>query len=379
ELLRVTPAPGPVPGPESATGGAVHAGGTATSPSGATVQSAAPALVIEAPGLQSLVQDLGRPGLGDLGVSASGAADTASARQANRLVGNAPREAVIETLLGGLTVRARGSVVLALAGADTPARITAVPGSGATDRPAPPRAPFALHDGETLALDEPAAGLRTYLAVRGGLDVPAVLDSRSTDTMSGIGPEPLAPGTELPVRSDRGLAAVGTAEPALRRLPRVGEVTTLRVVPGPRQDWFGAAGLEVLGGQDWAVSTQSNRIGVRLEAPAGGVPLERVREGELSSEGAVAGALQVPPSGLPVLFLADHPVTGGYPVIGVVVPGDLPLAAQLPPGAGVRFELVTPLALVPAVHLDAAPSPGRGTADPTADPAEHSANPPRED
>ncbi|MGD6980683.1 MULTISPECIES: urea amidolyase family protein [Citricoccus] len=383
ELLRITrapePAPEPTTAPEPGTGAAEAAGGTATSPAGAPLQAAAPALVVEAPGLQSLVQDLGRPGLGDLGVSAAGAADTASARQANRLVGNPLGEAVIEALLGGLSVRARGSVVLALAGADTPARITAAPGGGADDRPAAPRTPFALHDGEILTLDEPTAGLRTYLAVRGGLDVPAVLDSRSTDTMSGIGPEPLAPGTELPVRGDRGFAAVGTAEPALRRLPRSGEVTTLRVVPGPRQDWFGAAGLEALGGQDWAVSSQSNRIGVRLEAPADGVPLVRVREGELSSEGAVAGALQVPPSGLPVLFLADHPVTGGYPVIGVVVPEDLPLAAQLPPGAGVRFELVTPLTLVPAVHLDAATSPERGTADPGADPVEHPANPPRED
>jgi biotin-dependent carboxylase-like uncharacterized protein len=312
-------------------------------------------LVVEATGLQSLVQDLGRPGRGDLGVPASGAADTASARQANWLVGNDPGEAVVETLLGGLVVRARGSVVLALAGADTPARITAVPDGGAVDRTAPLRAPFALHDGEALTLDEPSAGLRTYLAVRGGLDVPAVLGSRATDTMSGIGPEPLAAGTELPVRSDAGFAAVGTAQPALRPAPRAGEVATLRVVPGPRQDWFGDAGLKTLAGQDWVVGHQSNRIGVRLEAPADGTPLERVREGELASEGAVAGALQVPPSGLPVLFLADHPVTGGYPVIGVVVPEDLTVAAQLPPGALVRFQPVTPQLLVPAVHLDAAP------------------------
>jgi KipI family sensor histidine kinase inhibitor len=352
----------PLTGGEAATtAGAGHGPGRAGARPGTA------ALVVEAAGLQSLVQDLGRPGLGDLGVSASGAADTASARQANRLVGNAPGEAVVETLLGGLTVRARGPVVLGLAGAEAPARITTVPGSGAVDRPAPLRAPFALRDGETLTLDEPTAGLRTYLAVRGGLDVPAVLGSRATDTMSGIGPEPLAPGAELPVRGDAGFAAVGTPEPVLRRLPRAGEVSTLRVVPGPRQDWFGDTGLEVLGGQDWAVSNQSNRIGVRLEAPVDGVPLEREREGELASEGAVAGALQVPPSGLPVLFLADHPVTGGYPVIGVVVPEDLPVAAQLPPGAGVRFEPVAPLTLVPAVHLDAAdPTAADPTADPTA-------------
>lgn len=385
ELLRVTPTPDSAPAPNSTstpastlapgrgTGGEASAGDAARSRSGAA--DAAPVLVVEATGLQSLVQDLGRPGLGDLGVSASGAADTASARQANRLVGNDTGEAVVETLLGGLTVRARGAVVLALAGADTPAQITAVPDSGAIDRPAPLRAPFALHDGETLTLDEPTAGLRTYLAVRGGLDVPPVLGSRSTDTMSGIGLAPLAPGAELPVRRDPGFAAVGTAEPVLRRLPRAGEVTTLRVVPGPRQDWFGATGLEVLGGQDWTVSSQSNRIGVRLEAPGDGAPLERVREGELASEGAVAGALQVPPSGLPVLFLADHPVTGGYPVIGVVVPEDLPLAAQLPPGSDVRFELVTPLTLVPAVHLDAAPPTTRSTECATADTADTAKHP----
>ncbi|MDI3330819.1 MAG: carboxyltransferase domain-containing protein [Micrococcus sp.] len=359
ELLRLrepVPAAGPTPAGEGHIEGADHDGDTEGG-----------ALVVEATEWQSLVQDLGRPGLGDLGVAASGAADTDSARQANRLVGNEPGEAVVETLLGGLAVRARGTLVLALSGAEAPARITAVPGSGAVDRPAPPRAPFALRDGETLTLDEPTAGLRIYLAVRGGLDVPAVLGSRATDTMSGIGPAPLAPGTVLPVRSDAGFTAVGTAEPALRQLPRPGEVTTLRVVPGPRQDWFGDAGLEVLAGQDWMASSQSNRIGVRLEAPAGGVPLERVRKGELASEGAVAGALQVPPSGLPVLFLADHPVTGGYPVIGVVVPQDLPVAAQLLPGAAVRFQLVAPLPLVPAVPLDAAPPTADTAAPPTAD------------
>src|SRR5690606_25195042 len=121
--------------------------------------------------------------------------------------------------------------------------------------------------------------------------------------------------------------AVGNSEPPLRPMPRSGAATTLRVSPGPRDDWFGAAGLERLTGQDWRVGHQSNRIGVRLEVSddSAGAPLERIRDGELASEGAVAGALQVPPSGLPVVFLADHPVTGGYPVIGVVVPQDLTL------------------------------------------------------
>ncbi|QCU77234.1 carboxyltransferase domain-containing protein [Citricoccus sp. SGAir0253] len=354
-------------------------GGAPTPAAGATAH---PALEVVSAGLQSLVQDLGRPGLGDLGVPAAGAADPSSARQANRLVGNGPDAAVVEALLGGLAVRARGTLVLALAGAEVPAVITAAPGRPVGDalrsggaaadapgpgrpaagpgrsvdrlahrpatRPAPLRAPFALLDGETLELGEPVAGLRAYLAVRGGIDVPAVLGSRSTDTLSGIGPEPLAPGAVLPVGTPASLAAVGLPEPAPAALPRAGRTTVLRVLPGPRADWFGPAGLEVLTGQDWAVGSQSSRVGVRLEAPAGGAPLARRREGELASEAAVAGALQVPPSGLPVLFLADHPVTGGYPVIGVVVPEDLPLAAQLPPGAAVRFALADPDAPVAA-------------------------------
>jgi KipI family sensor histidine kinase inhibitor len=295
----------------------------------------AAALEVRSPGLQSLIQDLGRPGFGDLGVSASGAADQTAARQANRLVGNTPGAAVVESLLGGLEVTARGELVLALAGAETPAGIDGPRGP----RPAPLRAPFALRDGETLALGAPSAGLRSYLAVRGGIAVPAVLGSRSTDSMSGIGHPPLAPGTVLGV----GEAAPGqiVGHPEQSTLRPSGEVT-LRITFGPRDDWFGPDAIDALTGHAWAATSQSNRIGVRLEPGPGARPLERIRGGELPSEGAVAGALQVPPSGLPVLFLADHPVTGGYPVVAVVVPEDLPAAAQLAPGSPVRFAVVDP-------------------------------------
>ncbi|MEW1981337.1 carboxyltransferase domain-containing protein [Citricoccus sp. NPDC079358] len=326
------------------TGLGTAAPGPGTTPAGTTVPATGPAVVVEHPGLQSLLQDLGRPGQGDLGVSAAGAADVDSARQANRIVGNAPGVAVIETLLGGLRLRARGHQVLALAGAEAPVIITAVAGGLPADRIVVRRTPFALYDGETLEIGEPTAGLRTYVAVRGGLEADVVLGSRSTDTMSGLGPAPLVAGTEVPVGAGPRYAAVGSDERPLRPMPRAGATTELRVVPGPRDDWFGAAGLDRLTGQDWLVTDQSNRIGVRLAVASGGTshtgkPLERIRDGELASEGAVTGALQVPPSGLPVLFLADHPVTGGYPVIGVVVSEDLTLAAQLPPGAHVRFVL----------------------------------------
>jgi allophanate hydrolase subunit 2 len=112
-------------------------------------------------------------------------------------------------------------------------------------------------------------------------------------------------------------------------------VVALRVLPGPREDWFDAEALEVLTGSEYRVTPASNRTGLRLAGPA----LGRVRAGELPSEGMVTGAIQVPPDGQPILLLADHPVTGGYPVIGVVVTADLGQAAQLRPGQPVRFTL----------------------------------------
>ncbi|WP_426997626.1 carboxyltransferase domain-containing protein [Pseudarthrobacter sp. N5] len=320
--------------------------------------SAEPAgLLVEAAGLQSLVQDLGRPGFGDLGVSAAGAADQQSARQANRLLGNPPGDAVVENLLGGLSVRAAGDQVLAVAGAPVPLEIRSATGAL---RHAAMCTPFALLDGEVLTLGDTSAGLRSYVGVRGGVDVPAVLGSRSSDSMSGIGPAPLAGGMLLPVGSVPGVRPVGAPEESTLRLGTLSSSTgetELRVTLGPREDWFGPEAFRSLSGQPWLVTEQSNRIGVRL-TPAvsraesrkdstAGHALERSRAGELDSEGAVAGALQVPPSGHPVLFLADHPVTGGYPVIAVVVPVDLPTAAQLPPGHLIRFTVVDPVTLQP--------------------------------
>lgn len=340
-----------------------QADGTQADAAAAQTPAAGPALEVLSPGPQALIQDLGRPGLGDLGVSPAGAADTASARQANRLVGNLPTDAVIENVMGGLSVQARGELTVALSGAGTAADIRSEGGSseGGIIRQAPMYAPFPLHDGESLHLGVPEAGLRTYLAVRGGIDVPPVLGSRSTDLMSGIGPAPLAAGTVLPVGAVDSARAVGHAEPPA--LPADlspgagGRPVVLRITTGPRHDWFTPRSLEALTGQAWTVTAESNRIGVRLgtgpstPGAAAGTPLERAREGELPSEGVVAGSLQVPPSGLPVLFLADHPVTGGYPVIGAVIPEDLPAAAQLPPGATVRFVEVDPETLQPPAPL----------------------------
>lgn len=291
-------------------------------------------LRILTPGLQSLIQDLGRHGHSGLGVSAAGALDRGSLRRANRLVGNAPSAAAIETVAGGLTVQAVGDQVLAVAGAPSELTITSVAGADAEParRTVAVAAPFALLDGETLSIGAPERGFRSYLAVRGGVDAVPVLGSRSTDTMSGIGPAPLARGQQLATGGDAESGVVG--DPELQPdFPGAG-VTVLDVVPGPRADWFDQAALDSLTGQQWQVKPQSNRVGMRLD----GAPLRRSRDGELASEGTVAGALQVPPEGLPVLFLADHPITGGYPVIAVVVDSQLDLAAQIPIGGTIRFR-----------------------------------------
>ncbi|MET3205795.1 MULTISPECIES: 5-oxoprolinase/urea amidolyase family protein [unclassified Arthrobacter] len=291
-------------------------------------------LRVVSPGLQSLIQDLGRYGHSGLGVSAAGALDRASLRRANRLVGNAPSAAAIETVAGGLAVQAVGDQVLAVAGA--PSDLTIASPSGDDLEPAwrtvPIATPFALLDGETLTIGAPQSGFRSYLAVRGGVDTAPVLGSRSTDTMSGIGPAPLAAGQLFAAGGETESGVVG--HPELQPdFPGAG-VTVLDVVPGPRADWFDAAALASCCGQDWEVKPQSNRVGMRLQ----GTPLQRTRQGELASEGTVAGALQVPPEGLPVLFLADHPITGGYPVIAVVVDSQLDLAAQVPIGGTIRFR-----------------------------------------
>lgn len=278
------------------------------------------------PGPLCTVQDLGRPGLAHLGVPRSGAADRPSLRAANRLVGNPEEAAGLELTLGGLVLRAGAPVVVALAGAPCPAYRDGTP--------APFAAALSLAAGAELRVGTPRWGLRTYLAVRGGVAVPAVLGSRATDLLSGLGPQPLAPGTVLPV----GPAPGGTASAAPLADPGVrdpaGRPRVLRLLPGPRADWFTPQAWELLTAAPYAVSPQSNRVGLRLSGP----PLPRRVVGELAPEPLVEGALQVPPDGQPVLFLADHPVTGGYPVLAVVAAADLPLAAQARPGDRLAFR-----------------------------------------
>lgn len=295
-------------------------------------------LEVIAPGLQTLLQDLGRPGHAGQGVSASGAMDRSALRAANRAVGNPVGSACLEVLMGGLQVVCHGSAVAAVTGAIAQLEVRCADGQ----RLHPPLyAPFSLHDGDRLSLQAPSAGLRNYLAIRGGFDLPGVLGSLASDTLAQVGPAPLAAGERLGINRRIGGAAVALHEQAAFEMPRADQVITLDVLLGPRSDWFTAQAQALLGSQRWQVTAQSNRIGMRL---AGEQPLQRAITGELPSEGTCVGAIQVPPSGQPVLFLADHPLTGGYPVIGVVAPYHLDLAGQIPVNAHIHFNLLRAMA-----------------------------------
>lgn len=291
-----------------------------------------PALVVRATGLQALFQDLGRHGQAGQGVSASGAMDQGALRAANRLVGNASDAACVEIVYGGFQIASRGDTVVAFTGADAPIELTRKSGIRCS---VPSHEAIALSDGDSLALGEPRAGIRSYLAVRGGFAIAPVLGSRSTDTLAHVGPPQLQAGDVLPVHAVTCGAIVGAPEAPRDDLPTAQEVVVLDVVMGPRTDWFTPEAIALLASQRWTVTPQSNRVGLRL---AGETPLSRENTAELPSEGTALGAIQVPPSGQPVLFLADHPLTGGYPVIGAVATHHLDRAGQIPIGAQVRFN-----------------------------------------
>ncbi|MET0467887.1 MAG: biotin-dependent carboxyltransferase family protein [Aeromicrobium sp.] len=273
------------------------------------------------PGPLSLVQDLGRPGLGDLGVGPSGAFDRRALRTANHLVGNPGDAAVVEALGGGLVLVAAAPHVVAVTGAAGPLTVDG--------RPVDSCRPLALKRGDVLRLGVPVAGLRWTVAVAGGIAVPPILGSRSSDTLASLGPAALTAGDEIAVGPPVG-------QDSLEGLPALlpaGEVV-VRVVLGPRDDWFTPAAVATLFSTGWGVDPVSDRIGVRLAGPA----LDRARDGELESEPVVRGSIQVTTSGRPVVLGPDHPVTGGYPVIGVVLDADTDVLAQLRPGDTLRFR-----------------------------------------
>lgn len=312
-------------------------------------------LRVDRPGLLALFEDEGRHASA-MGVAGSGACDRRSYHLANMLVGNSPDALAIELTAGDAAFTAIGNVVVAVAGAPVDLCINGNATSGADSGHTTIRQSLhrqeaiIMHDGETLTIGVPRAGLRDYLAIRGGFAAPTTLGSASRDTMSGIGPAPLAAGDVLAVGRADPERSVGSERDWNEHLPSgtmqhagpkaVGSANhpvMLDIILGPHDDWFTQTAIATLLDTMWQVTAQSNRTGLRLH---GQQPLERKDQRELPSEGMVPGSLEVPGSGQPVLFLRDQPVTGGYPVIAVLTLDALALAAQLPPGAFIRFRKV---------------------------------------
>ena len=279
-------------------------------------------IIIDQPGPLTTIQDLGRPGLAHLGVSPSGAADRTAHRLANRLVGNPESRATLETTLGGLTLTAADLVWVAVTGSPTGLLVNGRPGSS--------HCPFALTAGDQLVIQPPAQGVRNYLAVRGGIKIAKTLGSRSTDLLSGLGPAPLEAGQRAAGRSYPATNARCRPGPA-ERAPQGADRT-----PGAPPGLVHRVGLGRVSGR---------RPGRRRRTAIGSLSGSTVPEltrritAELPSEGLIRGAVQVPASGQPLIFLADHPVTGGYPVIAVLTDRSADHAAQLRPGDQVRFGL----------------------------------------
>ncbi|WP_306529760.1 biotin-dependent carboxyltransferase family protein [Corynebacterium bovis] len=288
-------------------------------------------LTVAETGPLTLVEDMGRPGHADTGVTGSGAFDRASARQANVAVGNPPDAPLLEVLLGGLDVTAGCPVTVAVTGIDAP--LTVHPAAGRA-RPGHTRTIVRLAAGDRLVLGTATSGLRGYVAFSGGVDAAFVLGSASTDTLGSLGPAPVAPG---PLRLGPP-AGAGDAPPHRRGgfLPPLRPTAVVvDVVPGPREDRVAPESVETFYTRVYRVTPQSDRVGVRLDGP----PLTTLG-GSLPSEGTVRGTIQVPPSGVPTVFGPDHPVTGGYPVIGVATPESVDALAQAAPGTEVRFRRV---------------------------------------
>ena len=295
-----------------------------------------PAFEVERGGLQTTVQDLGRPGHQRYGVPWSGAADPASLILANRAVGNPDGAAGLECTLMGPVLRFRQPVLTALGGADHRA-VLHFPGGGRW--PVPVGTSFLAPAGSVLRFAGPPDGLRAYLAFAGGIEVPEVLGSRATYLTAGFGGfegRELRSGDRLHVGPAPADARENRYEPEARRSAETGPLR-LRISLGPQEHCFTDACLNTLSELRFTVSNDSNRMGVRLDGPI----LEH-REGmkEIVSDANAHGTIQVPPGGHPIVMGADQGTTGGYPKIGTVVAPDLARLAQALPGAEVRLDIV---------------------------------------
>jgi antagonist of KipI len=305
-------------------------------------------LIIDKPGLQTSVQDLGRPGFQQYGVVAGGAMDPYAHRVANLLVGNSENCATIEAALAGPSIRFETDSLIALAGGDLSPSIDG--------EPVPMWRPVAVKAGAVLSFGMAVSGCRVYVAVAGGIEVPEVMGSRSTYTKARIGGldgRCLEKGDRLPVGNPSIHAKQWTATVLSKAghkqfcaadwsvsddlIPLYGKEAEIRMMRGPQHHWFDEESLAAFFGGIFTVSSESDRMGYRLK----GDTLRLSEPRELLSEGVVAGAVQVPSGGSPILLMADRQTTGGYPKIGQAAAVDLPIVAQMQPGAKLRFREVS--------------------------------------
>ncbi|MEP7310094.1 MAG: biotin-dependent carboxyltransferase family protein [Acidobacteriota bacterium] len=294
------------------------------------------------PGLLTTVQDLGRWGFQSSGVSVAGPMDAYAHRLANALVGNAAGDAALEVTLVGPELECDDERVIAMTGAEFDLTVDR--------RSVPMYTPLVVRGGSRVRCGRRLRGARAYLAVAGGIDVPVVFGSRATHLSSGLGGfegRALRAGDRVPLGLPRGLAVAGgdgghvraqDPIPDHQRVVLPNGQTRVRILPGPHQDFFAADALEALQRSPYRIDPRSDRMGFRLE----GVPLERVTEAEMISDATPMGALQVPPSGQPILLMADRQTTGGYPTIATVITADLGLVGQLAPGESIAFKICSP-------------------------------------
>ena len=285
-------------------------------------------VTIVKPGLLTTIQDAGRWGHQSVGVPVAGPMDSFSHRLANLIVGNVASAAALEATVTGPELRIEAETMLAISGADLSATLdgNALPHNTAVRCVA----------GGVLRFGDRRAGARAYIAFDGGIGTEPVLGSRATHVLSGlggIGGRALKAGDQIPLQppiasppTKRAIRAVGTGG------------ARLRVLLGPQDDFFTPAAVETLQKTRFTITAQSDRMGYRL---AGRERIERVPEREMISDATFAGAIQVPPSGDPILLMADRATAGGYPQIATVITADLPLAGQLAPGDWVEFQLCT--------------------------------------
>jgi antagonist of KipI len=307
----------------------------------ARAASAAPVAALEVldGGLCTTVQDRGRSGLGRYGVSPAGALDRGSAARANAAVGNGPDAAVLECTVAGPALLFLRPVRFAVAGADLGAVLER---ADLGDWPVPGATAVLARPGNVLRFSGRRRGCRAYVALEGGIDVPLLLGSRSTDLTASFGGHagrPLCAGDQLGLLAPAGGWRSGPRGREVREDGPIDATPVLRVVPGPQLEHFTPATVERFLAGEWQVAATSDRAACRLAGPR----LEHAGPAEISSEGMVPGSIQVPPDGQPVVMLADGPTTGGYPKIATVASADLAALAQvLPGGQAVRFRRQEP-------------------------------------